>query len=62
MPARRRSSGLSSKRASSLTTGDGSDVPHMNTMRWIWVFPRNGMMPHAMGAVTPAFRAASQNR
>ena len=62
MPAWRREAGSSSYFARSLMMGAGSELPQRNTMRWICDFPRKGMMPQEMGAVTPADSAASRKR
>ena len=43
-------------------TGEGSDAPHMNTMRLSCAFPIKGMMPQVMGTVMPAFSAMSRKR
>lgn len=50
------------KRASSLITGEGSEAPHMNTMRLICCFPMKGMIPAVMGTVMPAESASSRKR
>ena len=43
-------------------TGEGSDAPHMKTMRLICARLMNGMMPQVMGIVMPAFSARSRKR
>ena len=43
-------------------TGEGSDAPHIKTMRLICDLPINGMMPAVMGTVMPALLASSRKR
>lgn len=45
-----------------LDDGEGSDAPHIKTMRLICDLPINGMIPAVMGTVMPALSASSRKR